>query len=613
MDMVIQLRHGKKSREKSMLALINRASFKKLILILFVVGFATYLSSFTNQFVWDDDHFFHQNLFTQSLTHIQEIFTSNTTAGAGVSSNYYRPIATYSFAIDHALWGWNPIGLHFTNTLFHVFNGILLFLFLLLLRFGKVSSFLVSVIFLIHPIQTEAVTYLSSRGDIFYTFFLLLSLHLFTIALYKKNVHIVLQNKTIVLTQNLLLVLSVLLFPLSVLSKEGALTTVPIYAAVLLVFSLQKKLSFKKLHQQHKNHFIAIMLIIWITLVYFGLRLTVLNFNDSLNYSGDQTEYAKHLSIRIYTFIKTIVIYIQLLLVPYPLYLERSTEIVTTPLNMWVITSIGIMFFAFMAGCWEVVKKHTGWIFFALVLIFANLLSVSGIIPMTALIRENWLYMPMIGFYMIIITIGRLAFLPFITSHRNILSTVFVFMCLILAGMTIQQNYNWRDRIAYFEHNLRFTNTARLHLNLGNAYLGKKDHEKAMYHLQQAAKIEDYYPQTHYNLAHVYIEQGKLDQAEKELVASLALDPNYLYSYPVLIGIYEKQNKPEKAVPYLKRLIKIYPNDLKITIMYANNLYLSGNIKEADIQFAKALELSNNDPKLIQAIAETKKTASIPH
>lgn len=581
----------------SMFALIKKTSLIKLILILFAVGFITYASSFKNQFVWDDTHFFYQNQLTQSLTRVNEIFLTNTTAGAGVSSNYYRPLTTLSFAIDHQLWGWNPIGLHLTNTLFHVINAILLFLLLLLLRFNKIGSFLISLIFLIHPIQTEAVTYLSSRGDVFYTFFLLLSLYVFTITLYKKYKH-----------QNFLLFLSFLLFPLSILSKEGALTTIPIYGAVLLVFAIQNKLSFSKLHQQYRPHFITILMIVWAAIFYFLLRLTYLSFGNSLNYSGEQSIYAKNVLIRIYTFIKTLLIYIRLLIVPYPLYLERSTEIAVSASNPWVLGSLSTIILAIYAGMIEFRKKHTVWIFFALIIIFANLASVSGVIPMTGLLRENWLYMPMIGFFIIIFVLATMFFEKFILKHKKVFSILFVIYCLVLMAMTIQQNYNWRDSLSYFEHNLRFTNAARLHLNLGNAYLSKNDEKKAFYHLQEAIKIDDSYPQTHYNLASIYLKQKNYKLAEKELIISLSIDPNYLFAYPLLIDLYEKTNQFEKTLPYLKRLNLIYPDDIKITIMYADDLWRSGKNDEAEIQFAKAIKLSKNDPKLIKAIEETKST-----
>ncbi len=51
----------------------------------------------------------------------------------------------------------------------------------------------------------------------------------------------------------------------------------------------------------------------------------------------------------------------------------------------------------------------------------------------------------------------------------------------------------------------------------------------------------------------------------------------------------------------------IYPNDLKLTTEYAQDLYFAGEKQQAEVEFTKALALSHNDPKLIQAIEQTKK------
>jgi tetratricopeptide (TPR) repeat protein len=217
--------------------------------------------------------------------------------------------------------------------------------------------------------------------------------------------------------------------------------------------------------------------------------------------------------------------------------------------------------------------------------------------------------MPMIGFYMILVLcVGYLFSIKKIPlAWSRLASVLLVVYCLILIGMTIQQNYNWRDRIAYFEHNLKFTNSTRLHINLGNAYMSKGDTAKALAHLQEAVKLSDAYPQTRYNIGNIYHQKGDLVKAEQEYLKSLALDPNFLYSYPMLIQLYEKKKEYEKELPYLRRLLKIYPGDLKIQVMYANALWNSGKIDEADRAFAAAVELSHNDPKIKKAIEKTRK------
>ncbi|MDE2026300.1 MAG: tetratricopeptide repeat protein, partial [Patescibacteria group bacterium] len=499
-------------------------STKKLLLLLSFIGLVTYATSLLNGFVWDDFHFFLQNVFTGSLKYIPQIFTSNTTAGAGVSSNYYRPLSTFSFAIDHLLWfGWNPFGMHLTNMVMHILNGCLLFLWFVRLGIRKTVAFFISVIFLVHPIQTEAVTYLSSRGDILYTLFLFLSLYLYTYSLYTEKLVLTFRKWRLTLSYQVLLLLSVLLFPLAILSKEGALTTGPMYVGVLIYFFVQQKITVKKCWMQYRDHVLVIIPLLFITLFYFYLRLTFLNFGDTLNYADSQGLYATSLLVRLYTFAKVFLLDIGLLAFPYPLYLERDTTIVTTFLSPWVLGAVGVVVGMIFAGIWEIKKRKSALIFFSLILIFANLLSVSGIIPMTGLIRENWLYVPMVGFYTIAVVIAGLVF-PQLAKFTGMLFWGSVVVTSIYIAMTINQNTYWKNNITYLSHNLDYTNTSRLHLNLGNAYMQIGQYNKAFKELKEAEKLGDYYPQTHYNLGTIYLHEKKNDLAEKEFLISLDLD-----------------------------------------------------------------------------------------
>ena len=117
-------------------------------LLLVIITLAVYFSSLFNHFVWDDEQFIYRNQYVASFD-VSHIFSTNTIAGAGETSNYYRPITTLSFAWDYLFWGLNPIGYHLTNTLLHIGAGILLYIILKNLRFSKVAAFWLSLIFLV--------------------------------------------------------------------------------------------------------------------------------------------------------------------------------------------------------------------------------------------------------------------------------------------------------------------------------------------------------------------------------------------------------------------------------------------------------------------------------
>jgi len=191
---------------------------RRQVLILVAMGMLAYGLSLSNKFVWDDEQFIVRNRFIREFEYVDEIFRTNTIAGAGEVSNYYRPLTTLSFLGTYKLFGLSEFWFHATNTLLHVGAGVVLYLFLKELKMGEKASFWISLVFLVHPIQTEAVVYANSRGDSLYTLFLFLGLWVFARSF---------RDKRWWLTW-----VAVLFYGLSVLSKEIGLAGLSLYILV---------------------------------------------------------------------------------------------------------------------------------------------------------------------------------------------------------------------------------------------------------------------------------------------------------------------------------------------------------------------------------------------
>src|SRR3989338_9533298 len=127
-----------------------------LVFLLIAVGFFVYAFNLHNGLFWDDDDWIINNNFVHNITwhNIKFWFTHNTLAGIGLKSNYYRPFLFFTFAVNYAISGVKPLGYHLVNNLIHIANAILLFVVLKRLFKKEYLAFLVSLIFLIHPLQT---------------------------------------------------------------------------------------------------------------------------------------------------------------------------------------------------------------------------------------------------------------------------------------------------------------------------------------------------------------------------------------------------------------------------------------------------------------------------
>lgn len=133
-----------------------------------------------NGFVWDDVCLIPQKPAPRSLRSISRLFRSPFFEGrwndaADGRGSYWRPLTALSLAIDRALWGDTPFGFHLTNLLLHALNAALVLLLFHAIPRTRAAAFPAAVIFACHPLQTNAVSYISGRTDLLAGLFILLA------------------------------------------------------------------------------------------------------------------------------------------------------------------------------------------------------------------------------------------------------------------------------------------------------------------------------------------------------------------------------------------------------------------------------------------------------
>jgi tetratricopeptide (TPR) repeat protein len=146
------------------------ATAAALLIFLTLLVFAPTLR---NGFVYDDHHIVERNPVVRTLnpaTHLTTDFWSR----KDTAFAYYRPVVTWSLALDRAIYGATPWGFHLTNLVAHVSSVLLLFL--ILRRFADpLVAWLGAAIFAVHPIQTESVAWIVGRTDLLACLFVLLA------------------------------------------------------------------------------------------------------------------------------------------------------------------------------------------------------------------------------------------------------------------------------------------------------------------------------------------------------------------------------------------------------------------------------------------------------
>ncbi len=581
---------------------------KKIVVlfILFVVGLAIYGNSFNNEFFWDDDDSIVNNVYIKDWRYLPKFFTENLIAGAGQTTNYWRPVLLMSFALDYQIWGLESFGFHLTNALLHILAAWLIFLILyklFRLKKGradfKISDFnsfwlpfLVSLFFLIHPLQTEAVTYVAGRADSLSTVFSLLAI-LFYIY-YRKQYEFkqIGTNLTNVLVKiwkkNWRLLLSLLFFVLGLLTKEQVILLPALILLVELIFIT------KKINRQSILNIIKLLsLFFLISLIYFILRLTLLDFNDILHGFEYGEFYDSSVSNRLFTFCLVMIFYFKLLFIPVGLHMAREVPLVSSFFSWPVLLFVAILILIIILSV-KTWKKNR-FITFGFLWFFIILLPRTNIFQINRPMYEHWLYLPMVGFWLAFFSL-IIFFFNKIKLNRKAKMGVFIFLCFYIfmfSALTISRNNDWQNPIIFYEKNLKYTPDSFIqHNNLGMAYAGAGRVSQAITEYKKAIEIKDVYAQVHYNLANSLRDTGDLDEAINEYNIAIKMSPSFSLPYNSLLAIYLSAGNAEQVDDILKRM--------KVVFNKSDYLYLAGaayyNLGEYEKSLSNWRELLEIDP-----------------
>ncbi|MDD5547647.1 MAG: tetratricopeptide repeat protein [Candidatus Pacebacteria bacterium] len=516
--------------------------------MLIFIGIVLYSNSFQNKMFWDDNDYILNNQYIKDWKYIPNYFSENIIAGAGLMSNYWRPMSLMAFSLEWHLWGnWAP-GYHIVNTLFHVANAILIFFILSRLVKSFWLSILPSLIFLIHPLQTEAVTYAAGLVDPLAVFFMFLG-----IIFYLKF-----RDSGASAIKSIPYFLTILMFILAIMAKEIGFM-LPAFLFIIDLIFLDQKLSIKERLKK-------ILKIIWPFIILAGayvlLRATALNFINTFNFYRDGGLFATNMGVRLLTFFKILTVYFGLLFWPIGLHMERSIELATSPFSLQVIFG-GTIFIGLIILAITQIKRHPI-LSFGIFWFFIGLAPTSNIlIPINGLLYEHWLYHSLIGIFLIFIWLGKIAAEKF-GIQKIVLVWLSIFIAF-LSVLTINRNKDWRDPIVFYNQILKYSPTSyRVTNNLGMVYAENKKYEDAERTYKKAIALNPSGYVAYHNLGNLYLTMGKDNLAEENYKSAINLNQNFVYPYFNLINIYLKNKDYKNALIYLEKIRTIYPDNKEI-------------------------------------------------
>lgn len=525
-------------------------------LTIFIIGFLLYLPSLFGPFLWDDEDFVYANKYVKEFR-IDKFFTESQTAGRGKMSNYYRPIPQIAYATTHTVFGFNPFWFHLLNVLAHIGAASTIFYFLKKLLKSDTEiipsmPLLISLFFLIHPIQTEAVSYISGLSDPLYVLFGFLSLIFFMLKDLRKN----------------MIPLSLFFFTLSILSKETGLVFLPLIICLSFLLNLDKSdFSSVNLFKNNSWRFLyktwkVLCAYISISIIYLWYHYTWINNIDIKSVWGNNP-YANSALIRLLTFIQNIFLYIQILIFPKDLFMERdySISVQTQLLNPYLLLFVLInllIIFSFWKLRNSVEFKKLKIVFFFYLAFFISLIPYTGIVLINGIFYEHFLYLPLVFFFAFLMF--YISFM-FSESHQNkfkkILPFCIIAILILFAARNISRQFEWNDSIRFYKQTLiHAPKSVRIINGLGMAYAENGENQLAIQQYKNMIKINPNVPNAYHNMANAYGALGNLKEAEKFFLKALEVDPNFIFSAQSLVNLYQQTGQKEK----LESLLKKYNN-----------------------------------------------------
>ncbi|UCE71212.1 MAG: tetratricopeptide repeat protein [Nitrospiraceae bacterium] len=553
------------------------------ILLITAVGLLAYSNTFDVPFQFDDSEFIVENPIIKDLTYFVE--PSKAKALIEYEGFKLRYIGYLTFALNYYLHNLEVTGYHIFNLAVHIINALFVYwLVLLTLRlplfrttysevgilqaapFGLHPNSIAlfsALLFVSHPVQTQAVTYIWQRVASLATMFYLLSL-----MMYIKG-RLIAQNteyRTQILERDLKLS-SLFCYLLSFVSAVLAMKTKGIAFTLPLIIALYEFMFFEGRLKRRILYLIPVlstMLIIPLTLLGTDKPVGEL-ISDVSEVTRVQTTMSR--LDYLFTQFRVIVTYIRLLFLPinqnldydYPIYHSFfDPNVILSFLFIAIILGIGV----YLLYRSRSASHHLRLIAFGIFWFFITLSVESGIIPIVDVIFEHRVYLPSIGFILVCVT--GVAMLVERVNTKAVVRVIVAGVItgvIMLGGMTYGRNRVWQNEITLWEDVVKKSpEKSRPHNNLGKAYAEHNRLDEAITEYKAAIMFKPDFADAHHNLGVAYINQNRLDEAISEFKSTLQFNPYYADAHYHLGLAYRMQNRWDKAISEFKSALQIRPD-----------------------------------------------------
>lgn len=516
--------------------------FKKVLpyLFLIVFGFLLYYQSLFFSFSYlDDNQLIINNQGTLRQGGIANIFTSDVFFSNQGSGFYYRPLLNVSILIDSYFGGIEPFTFHYTNLILHLLAACLVFALLKQLLASKKTAFFLSLIFLVHPALTQAVTWIPGRNDSLLTVFIL-SAFLFFINFLRTD-------RIIYWWGHLFF------FILAVFTKETAIF-LPLLCLAYYFLDIYK---FKS--ENSRNNFIIIFTT-WATCLIIWSLLRSVSLSGSSSLQSIIMSELNNLPV--------LFMYLGKAFLPYNLGVYPTLKDSTYWFGIFAVILLAISYFKTAKLNWRRLIFGTLWF---LVFLLPSFIRPNST-PTDFL--EHRLYLPIIGLLIIMAELYPLKEINWSVKKNKYLAAILI---LLFSGLTFWHSRNFIDRLSFWNKAVSDSpQSAFVNNNLGSMYYLDGNLNQAQKYYFEAARLNPNQELVHNNLGLVAFNLDKFEIAESEYKKEIAINPSYDITWSNLGLLYLKTKRPDMAIGAFNKALQINPNNNQA---YNNLLILSSKVE----------------------------------
>jgi tetratricopeptide (TPR) repeat protein len=546
---------------------------KYLIPLLILISLLCYGNTLLNGFVYDDDQQILQNPYVKSWHYLPQIFGTTVWSfvGQAGTTNYYRPLMTFSFLVLWHVFGQLPFGFHLFSILVNALVVYLVFDTGNLLFNDRRIAGVSALIFAIHPVHTETVAWIAALPDLEATFFLLLALSLLA-RTGKMNWKRSLGVQTS--------------FLLALLCKEPAL----MFSLLAIVFLHLVKIDRES--APTTQEILEDLPFCAIGLCYLGLRVALFGKVAPVlqhpNVSWSQAICSAFAMIYDYT---------KLLLWPAHLSAFHVFHPSNSLADFKVLAGVGISTLAIFAI--TILFRKSPPAAFAILWIGVTLAPVLNARWMAAnVLTERYLYLPSVGFCWLVgwcsaQSWDALAALRSpVRDLRFAIATMVAAIVVLGSTKTIFRNTDWQNDLTLYTRTLATDpDAAVIRSNLGGVYFRSGQFERAgrEWEIALAGKPDNVV--TMNALGVLYTQENKYAEAREMLQRAITAKPLWGTAHCTYGLLLQKTGEPDHALEEFKTAVQLSPLDATGRLRYGDALLAANKLDDAEAQLKSAVDL----------------------